>query len=129
MLILRHIWAVLAGLILIIVLSIGTDTVLEKTIWPGLAQAQASMAVWIFVTAYRAAYSIAGCWLAARLAPDHPMTHALALGFIGVLFSSLGAIVMWGVGPNWYPIALIVISLPCAWIGGRLAQRRRKMFS
>ncbi len=39
---------------------------------------------------------------------------------IGVLLSTLGAIAMWDFGMHWYPIALIVSSLPCAWIAGRL---------
>jgi len=25
-----------------------------------------------------------------------------------------------GLGPTWYPIALIVLSLPCVWLGGKL---------
>jgi len=25
-------------------------------------------------------------------------------------------------GPAWYPWALVVLALPCAWIGGKLAQ-------
>ena len=32
---------------------------------------------------------------------------------------------MWGVGTHWYPIALIVIALPCAYIGGWLYERSR----
>ncbi|WP_295813701.1 hypothetical protein [uncultured Nitratireductor sp.] len=36
------------------------------------------------------------------------------------MLSTLGAIAMWDFGMHWYPIALIVSSLPCAWIAGRL---------
>jgi hypothetical protein len=125
MLILRRIGAVVAGLVVVIVLSIVTDMLLENSLFPGLAKAQATTGVWIFVTAYRAAYSIAGCYLAARLAPDHPMGHALVLGVIGLLLASLGAYAMWSVGTHWYPIALIVSALPCAWIGGWLYTRGR----
>jgi hypothetical protein len=25
-------------------------------------------------------------------------------------------------GPKWYPLALVVVALPCAWLGGRLRQ-------
>jgi hypothetical protein len=121
--VLRRVLAVLAGLVVVIVLSTGTDQLLENSIFPGLAKAQATTGVWIFVTAYRAIYSIAGCYLAARLAPDHPMGHALVLGVIGFLLASLGAYVMWSMGTHWYPIALIVSALPCAWIGGWLYTR------
>jgi hypothetical protein len=123
MLILRRILAVLLGLVVVIVLSTATDMLLENSILPGLAKAQATTGVWLFVTAYRAIYSIAGCYVAARLAPDHPMAHALVLGVIGLLLASLGAYVMWSMGTHWYPIALIVSALPCAWIGGWLHTR------
>lgn len=116
----RSILAVVAGLVLIFVLSIAVDTVLEKTVLPGLARAEATTLQWIFVTLYRAVISIAGCYLAARLAPDRPMAHALALGAVGVVVSALGLFVMWGVGPLWYPVALVVIALPCGYVGGRL---------
>ncbi|MGN6147130.1 MAG: hypothetical protein ACTHPD_01175 [Rhizomicrobium sp.] len=125
MLILRRILAVIAGLAVVIVLSTATDMLLENSIFPGLAKAQATTGVWLFVTAYRAVYSIAGCYVAARLAPDHPMVHALVLGVIGFLLASLGAYVMWSKGTHWYPIALIVSALPCAWIGGWLYTRGR----
>ncbi len=119
----RSILAVVAGLVLIFVLSIAVDTALEKTVLPGLARAEATTLQWIFVTLYRAVISIAGCYLAARLAPDRPMAHALALGLVGVVVSALGLFFMWGVGPLWYPVALVVIALPCGYIGGRLASQ------
>lgn len=121
--VLRSIGAVIGGFLVLAVLSTAMDTVLEKTIWPGLAHADASTGVWLIVTAYRAVFSILGCYLAARWAPSRPMAHALALGVIGVMLSSLGAFVMWGVGTHWYPVALIVIALPCAYIGGWLYAR------
>jgi hypothetical protein len=74
----------------------------------------------LLATAYRSVYSVAGCYLAARLAPDRPMRHALALGGVGVVVSIAGAIIMRGAGPAWYPLALIVLAMPCAWVGGRL---------
>jgi hypothetical protein len=61
--------------------------------------------------------------LAARLAPSAPARHALILGGIGVLLSTLGAIAMWDHGPGWYSIANIVIALPCAWAGAKLFAR------
>ncbi|WP_202901416.1 hypothetical protein [Nitratireductor aquibiodomus] len=53
------------------------------------------------------------------------MAHALALGGIGVVLSTLGAVAMWQMGMHWYPIALILISLPCAWISGKLYLARK----
>ena len=83
-----------------------------------------SDALFLLATAYRTVYGAAGSYIAARLAPDRPMTHALALGVVGLALSTVGAIATWGrgpaFGPHWYPLAVIAIAMPCAWAGGRL---------
>jgi hypothetical protein len=62
----------------------------------------------------------------ARLAPDRPMQHALAGGVVGLIVSTAGAVVTWNkgpaFGPHWYPLALIVLAIPTAWMGGRLRE-------
>lgn len=76
-------------------------------------------------TSYRIVISVAGCYIAARLAPARPMGHALVLGAIGVVISAIGAAVTWNrgpeFGPHWYPLLLIAVAMPCAWAGGKLA--------
>ena len=124
---LRSIGAVLAGFIAIVVTHTGTDAVLHATdVFPPMGQAM-SDGLWALASAYRIVFSVAGCWLAARLAPGRPMAHALALGAIGVAVSTAGAAGAWnkgpGFGPHWYPLLLIAVSLPCAWAGGTLAAR------
>jgi hypothetical protein len=47
---------------------------------------------------YRFVFGVVGCWIAARLAPYAPMRHALALGALGVLVSTAGAVAMWKAG-------------------------------
>jgi hypothetical protein len=78
----------------------------------------------VLATAYRTVYSIAGCYLAARLAPNRPIRHALALGVVGLIVSTAGAITTWNggpaYGPKWYPLALIALAMPGAWAGGKL---------
>ena len=73
--------------------------------------------------AYRTVDSIIGTFIAASLAPNRPMRHALALGVIGVILASLGALATIGAGPEfgpiWFPLSLVAISLPCAFVGGR----------
>ena len=61
-----------------------------------------------------------GAVLAGLLAIFNPMRHALALGVVGVVLSTAGAVAMWEAGPAWYSLAVIAISLPCAWVGGKL---------
>lgn len=123
----RSIAAILAGLIAIVVLSLGTDLVLHAAgVFPAWGQPM-SDSLFLLATAYRTVFSIAGCYLAARLAPYRPMQHAIWLGVVGVVISTVGAVTTWNrgpeFGPHWYPLALILLSLPCAWVGGRLGQR------
>jgi hypothetical protein len=83
-----------------------------------------STSLWVLATGYRIVYGVAGGYIAARLAPDRPMKHALALGVVGLVLSIVGAAVNWNkgaaYGPHWYPLALVVIALPTCLAGGRL---------
>jgi hypothetical protein len=120
----RSIGAVLAGLLAIVVLSTATDVLLHATgVFPPFGQPMTD-ALFLLATAYRIVYGVAGCYLAARLAPDRPMQHALALGVVGVVLSTAGAVATWNrgpaFGPKWYPLAVIAIALPCAWAGGKI---------
>jgi hypothetical protein len=121
---LRSIGAVFAGLIAVFILSLGTDQVLHVLkIYPPWGQSMSDV-LFLVATVYRLLYCIAGSYLAARLAPDRPMRHALALGVLGLMLSILGAAATWShlppLGPHWYPVALVVTALPCAWVGGKL---------
>ncbi len=71
----------------------------------------------------RSVYAVLGSFVAARCAPHRPMRHALALGLVGLALSLVGAsvaITSRALGPAWYPIALVLTALPCAWLGGAL---------
>lgn len=119
--VLRRVGAVLAGLVAIFVLSIATDAALHAAgVFPPW-EVRMSDALFLLALSYRIVYGVAGCYLAARLAPDRPMLHALALGAVGLVFSTAGAVAMWDAGPAWYSLAVIAIALPCAWAGGKLA--------
>jgi peptidoglycan/LPS O-acetylase OafA/YrhL len=123
---LRSVGAVFSGLVVVFVLSLGTDVVLHATgIFPPWFKPM-STPLWVFTTSYRLIYGIAGGYIAARLAPSKPMRHALALGFVGLALSIAGTVGTWNqgpeFGPRWYPLALVVTALPCAWFGGWLQQ-------
>ena len=124
MAVLRSILAVVAGMVFIVAVSTGTDLVLAKTVVPDMASAHAPAPVLALALAYRTLYGVIGGWIAAKLAPSRPVAHAVVLGVIGTLASAAGLIAMWGVGGHWYPIALVVLSLPECWLGGRLGARR-----
>jgi hypothetical protein len=122
--ILRSIAAVFAGVLAVIILSVGTDVVLHATgIYPPWFQPMAG-ALWVLALVYRAVYGIAGGYIAARLAPRRPMKHALILGFVGLVLSIVGVAANWNkgpeYGPRWFAIALIATALPTAWLGGKL---------
>ena len=120
---LKGIGAVLAGIVFIVVTHTGTDFVLEKL---GIftPPEQGFHTTWMVVTAtiYRSIYTVAGGYVTAALAPDPRMRYVLILGVIGLVMSTLAAIVTipMKLGPAWYPIALAVLALPCVWLGGKL---------
>jgi hypothetical protein len=89
---LRSIWAI-AGLLFIFIVTSIVDVVLHATsVFPPWGQPM-SDALFGLATAYRIVISVAGCYIAARLAPDRAMGHALVLGVIGVVISAIGAAV------------------------------------
>ena len=119
--ILRSAVAVLAGLAAVVVLSAGMDFILTKfgvLSFDG-PDPTASLAI---ATFYRAVSAILGAYITAKFAPEQPMLHAIILGMIGSAVALYGCITMWHVGNHWYAIALVIIALPCSWIGGRLAR-------
>ena len=118
----KSIGAFVAGLVVIIVLSYGTDAVLESAgLLPrGPLPMYGSELLIAAILFYRLVYSVIGCYVAARLAPNHPMGHAMALGIFGFIGSFAGAIAGRDLGPAWYLWGLVVFALPCAWLGGRL---------
>ena len=69
-------------------------------------------------------FGVFGCYVAARLAPARPLAHALGLGGIGGVLSTIGAVVMWEAGPAWYSLAIIGIALRSAWLGGVWRERQ-----
>lgn len=122
---LRSVGALGAGLAVTVLLSVATDMAMPALGVFGANGVPRDNGGFIVATLYRLVYSIDGCWIAARLAPAQPMRHALALGVLGMVLATIGLIVGGGHGPLWYPVALVVTALPCAWLGGRLARRKR----
>jgi len=124
----RSILALVVGMLTAIILSLGTDLALHAAnVFPPWDQ-RMSDGLFILATAYRTVYCIAGCYLTARIATHKPMQHALALGAVGFVVSTVGAAVSWNhvppLGPRWYAVALIVTAFPCAWLGGKLRARQ-----
>ena len=126
----RSIVAVLAGIVVGAVLSIGTDVVLHAAgIFPPIGQ-WAGNSLFAIATGYRTVYNVMGSYVIASIAPNRPMGHALVGGFLGVVVTLVGAAATWNhepsLGPHWYPIALVILALPCAWAGGKLRMTQQR---
>ena len=110
----QSIWAVVAGVLVSIVVTTLVDLVLHLAhVFPPIKE-PINDALALLATSYRIVISVAGAWLTARLAPNRPLQHALILGYLGVVLGLVGVIATWnkGLGPRWYPIALVVLAVP-----------------
>jgi hypothetical protein len=123
----RSTGAVLLGLLAVVVLSLGTDQVLHVLeVYPPWGQPMHDPGLNLLALTYRCVFAVVGGYIAARFAPRNPMRHALVLGVVGFALSLAGAIatIPMDLGPDWYPIALVVTAVPCSWLGGVLHARR-----
>jgi len=118
---LRSIAAVFVGILAVFVLSMGTDQVLHQWgFYPPWDQGMHDPVQNLVALAYRCVYAVVGGYIAAKFAPYKPMIHALVLGGIGFVLALLGFFATRNLhlGPAWYPLALVVTAVPCAWLGG-----------
>lgn len=117
----KSIGAILAGFALGAILSVGTDYLLEKSGIMSMDKfRQTSILIICMVIIYRFIFNMAGCYLAAKLAPGNPMKHVVIIGIVGTVLSILGSFAMWEKATPFYNIAVILISFPSAWLGGKL---------
>jgi hypothetical protein len=120
----RSIWAVIAGLVAVVVVTTLVDLVLHATgVYPPTKEPLGD-GLALLATAYRVVISVGGAWLTARLAPANPMKHALILGLVGTVVALIGLVATWnlGLGPRWYPVTLAVLAVPQCWLGGKIYQ-------
>jgi hypothetical protein len=120
----RSIWAVVAGFLFILVLSLGADAIVHA-ISPRVFNASGGTTNFVILcmtTIYVGVFATVGSYLTARLAPSHPMRHALILGALGLIFSLIATTRMWSMAPAWYNILNLVLVMPYAWLGGRLRE-------
>src|SRR2546425_6702391 len=86
----RSVGAVVAGFVVVFVLSVGTDQALHVLkVYPPWGEPMAG-ALYVMATAYRIVYTILGGYITARLAPDAPVRHALILGLVGLVAGLIG---------------------------------------
>ena len=118
----RSIGALFAGFAVGIVLSVGTDLALHAAgVTPPSGEAMPDSML-LLAAAYRTLYGVIASYVVASLAPNRPMQHALLGGLVGMFVCILGAVETWygGMGSRWYSVALVVLAMPPAWVGGKL---------
>jgi peptidoglycan/LPS O-acetylase OafA/YrhL len=122
--------AVAAGFLVTAVASTAADAVMHAAgIFPNSPRAM-SDPLFALASAYRALFTVAGGYATARLAPDRPMRHAWILAGIGLVAGLAGVIAYYVIGgaelgPAWYAISIPIETIPCVWLGARLAPTRR----
>jgi hypothetical protein len=120
--------AILAGLVVVVALSLGADEVLHLlNIYTPWGEPMYQPGLNLLALSYRAVFTVIGGYVTAKLATHSPMRHVaigagigLGLGVLGVV----AAIAVGGLGPIWYPVAIAVTGPPCTLLGGPLYVRR-----
>jgi hypothetical protein len=123
----RTILALVAGVVVIVGLSTATDELLERAGLVPTGQQSWSANLFFLAIVYRCVYAVLGGYVTGRLAPSAPVRHAIVLGVIGIVANFAGVVATMShpeLGPVWYPLILLASSVPCCWLGGRLARSR-----
>ena len=116
--------AVVAGFVAVVILSTVGDLPFHALgVYPAEGQSMDPRLLGVAL-AYRTVFTVAGGYLTAWLAPSRPVAHTVVLGVVGIVAGTVGAITMWKLGDQWYPIALVILALPSTWFGGWLLSRR-----
>ena len=127
--------ALLAGYIVSAILTGVTIAVLGALL---PASYQAENIGWvIFNVLYGCAFAMVGGYVVARLAPSHPIAHALVLGTLMAVFALLTGYAIastppspeYANQPGWYYPVLAITVLPSILLGAWLQQRNLKTFA
>lgn len=118
---LKSIFAIIAGFLVVAILSTVTDSILEAVgVFPPPTGGLFITWMLVLALAYRCVYTVLGGWVTAKLAPQNPKKHVLILATIGTIAAIVGTVVGWNLSQHWYPIALVITALPCCLLGGKL---------
>jgi len=128
---LRRIGSVLLGLIVILLLVGVSDAILEKLFPAQFVNADGhdilpSLPLVVVIIGYAFVYAGVGGYLTARVAPQSPLAHALALGALLLLISLAFALANPHQQPLWYLLtSTLFVVLGCVAGGGLKARSAR----
>jgi hypothetical protein len=122
----KSVWPIIAGFLLLAVLSVGADMILRSFFPKAFGRSEAPLgALASLVTMfYASAFGVVSSYLTATLAPCRPVMHALALGGIVFLFALGGLVGSWHRAPAWFNVGFLAIVLAAAWLGGIIRARQ-----
>lgn len=125
MILLRGALAVIAGLAvfalgLFAANAAGTAIVGAEPEW--INRGTNTRVVWLFLNV---ASMIAGGYVSAWIAPRAQVAHAVIVGIIQTGFTLAAFLTLKGETPTWLWVSGMVLTVPAAWLGGRLRDGHR----
>ena len=124
----RSVLAIVAGFLVVVILSLGIDEVLHLLkVYPPWGEPMYDPGLNALALSYRIVVTVFSGYVTARLAPRKPMKHVVIGGLIGVLLGVAGVLgaMQIPMGPIWYPISIALTGFPSVWLGGTLYARSR----
>ncbi|HZY82704.1 MAG TPA: hypothetical protein VFE50_24440 [Cyclobacteriaceae bacterium] len=122
----RLILAIITGIIVITILSTGTDLILESTgILPPAAQGLFDTKLLMLATVYRFIYQVIGCYIASMIAKDRAKFAVWFMGIFGAIMWLVGGLANQDLGPIWYSIVGAILSVPSALLGKKIYDRKK----
>lgn len=125
----RSILAIGAALLANAALSLGVDQLLHTfAVYPPWGEPMLAPELNVLALSYRLAFGVGAGWLVARLAPRAPIGHAVLLGVVATILSTIGAagaLTRGNLGPAWYPIVLAILAYPSVRLGAEVHERAR----
>jgi len=117
----NSILSVVLGMLIVVVLSVGTDYILESLgFFPSIADGLFDTELLVIAFLYRSIFTVIGGYLTASFAPNREMHHVRMLGVLGTMFGIAGVYFGWDLLQHWYPIAIAVTAFPLVYLGGWL---------
>jgi hypothetical protein len=126
----RSIAAVLIGVVVTVALSLGVDELFHLAqVYPPWDQPMNEVSDNLLALSYRLVIQTLAGMITLRVAGYAPTGHAIAFGAIGLVLGSAGAIATGmqpeAFGPRWYPWAVALSAIPCAFAAWWIVTRRR----
>jgi hypothetical protein len=109
--ILRNIFAIFIGFLVVVILSNGTDYILERF---GVFEFGPifDTKILLILLAYRTVYNFLGFWVCIKLSKENANKNLLVMFILGVVLGTAGAVAMKDFGPAWYGGGIVIFSVP-----------------